>query len=99
LHSSKAGSSVDWVARADALRIQVHNFVGGKVLAGDSAGLLHKSSPRDGHELYSFAAGSRRDVDSAVAVARRAFVDEHDKGVSVVDPDARLSTHGSLLGL
>jgi acyl-CoA reductase-like NAD-dependent aldehyde dehydrogenase len=75
LHSNKASSSVDWVARAGALRIQVRNFVGGRALAGDSAGLLHKSSPRDGHELYSFTAGSPRDVESAVAVARRAFVD------------------------
>lgn len=75
MHSNKASSSVDWVARAGALRIQVRNFVGGRAAAGDSAGLLHKSSPRDGQELYSFAAGSPRDVESAVAVARRAFVD------------------------
>lgn len=75
MHSAKAGSSVDWVARAGALRIQVRNFVGGRSLAGDGAGVLHKSSPRDGHELYSFAAGSPRDVESAVAAARRAFVD------------------------
>ena len=75
MHSAKPGSSVDWVARAGALRIQVRNFVGGRSLAGDGAGVLHKSSPRDGHRLYSFAAGSPRDVESAVAAARRAFVD------------------------
>jgi acyl-CoA reductase-like NAD-dependent aldehyde dehydrogenase len=75
LDSAKAGSSVDWVARAGALRIQVQNFVGGRSLAGDGAGELHKSSPRDGHELYGFAAGSPRDVESAVAAARRAFAD------------------------
>lgn len=75
MHSAKAGSSVDWVARAAALRLQVRNFVAGRSLAGDGARLLHKSSPRDGHELYSFAAGSPRDVESAVVAARRAFVD------------------------
>jgi acyl-CoA reductase-like NAD-dependent aldehyde dehydrogenase len=75
VHSTNADSSVDWVARAGALRIQVRNFVGGRAIAGDGAVHLNKSSPRDGHELYSFAAGSPRDVESAVAAARRAFVD------------------------
>jgi len=75
LHSAKTGSSVDWVARAGALRTQIDNVVAGKSVAGDGATVLHKSSPRDGHELYSFAAGSPRDVESAVAAARRAFVD------------------------
>ena len=75
MHSAKAGSSVDWVARAGALRIQVRNFVGGKSLTADGSGILHKASPRDGRELYSFPAGSPRDVETAVAAARHAFVD------------------------
>lgn len=75
MRSLKAGSSVDWVARASALPIQVRNFVGGRSVAGDGGTVLRKSSPRDGHELYSFAVGSPRDVESAVAAARRAFVD------------------------
>jgi acyl-CoA reductase-like NAD-dependent aldehyde dehydrogenase len=75
LQTAKASSPVDWVARAGALRIQIRNFVGGKSLGGDGAGELHKASPRDGQELYTFAAGSPRDVESAVTAARRAFVD------------------------
>jgi acyl-CoA reductase-like NAD-dependent aldehyde dehydrogenase len=75
LARAEAIRRVDWVARAAALRTQIRNFVDGSSLAGDGAGVLHKASPRDGHELYSFAAGSPRDVESAVAAARRAFVD------------------------
>lgn len=75
MDSAKAGTSADWVARASALRLQVQNIVGGRSLEGDRAGVLHKSSPRDGRELYTFAAGSPRDVDAAVAIARRGFVD------------------------
>jgi acyl-CoA reductase-like NAD-dependent aldehyde dehydrogenase len=75
LATAEAGSPVDWVARAGALRIQIRNVVGGKSLAGDGVAVLHKASPRDGQELYTFAAGSPRDVESAVAAARRAFVD------------------------
>lgn len=63
------------MAKAGALRLEARNLVDGKSLEGDGARALHKSSPRDGHELYSFAAGSPRDVESAVAAARRAFVD------------------------
>jgi len=66
---------VDWVARASALRIEIRNFIGGRSSAGDGAGVLHKASPRDGHELYGFVAGSPRDVESAVVAARRAFAD------------------------
>jgi len=75
LDSAKVGSCVDWVARAGALRLEARNLVDGRSLTGEGARVLHKSSPRDGHELYSFAAGSPRDVESAVAAARRAFVD------------------------
>jgi acyl-CoA reductase-like NAD-dependent aldehyde dehydrogenase len=75
LHSAEAGRCVDWVAKAAALHVEVRNFVGGRSVAGDGAGVLHKSSPRDGCELYSFAIGSPQDVESAVATARRAFVD------------------------
>lgn len=75
MHSAEAGRSVDWVAKAGALRIRIRNFVGGRLVAGEGPEVLHKSSPRDGRELYSFAVGSQQDVESAVAMARRAFAD------------------------
>ena len=75
MHTAEAGASVDWVARAAVLRIELRNFVGGRSVAGGGTGVVQKSSPRDGHELYRFAAGSPEDVESAVAMARHAFVD------------------------
>jgi acyl-CoA reductase-like NAD-dependent aldehyde dehydrogenase len=73
--SPRGPRPVDWVARAGTLQSPIRNFVDGKSLAGEGAAELRKSGPRDGQELYSFAPGSARDVDSAVAAARRAFGD------------------------
>jgi acyl-CoA reductase-like NAD-dependent aldehyde dehydrogenase len=73
--SATGVSTTDWVAKAAAQRLEVQNVVGGRSLEGDRARLVHKANPRDGRELYRFAAGAPGDVDSAVVSARRAFSD------------------------
>ena len=73
--TAEGSRPVDWVAKAAALHVEVRNFVDGRSVAGGGAAMLHKSSPRDGYELYSFASGSPQDVESAVAAARQAFMD------------------------
>jgi acyl-CoA reductase-like NAD-dependent aldehyde dehydrogenase len=66
--------SVDWISRAQALTLRVRNYSSGQwsECGGD---LLEKRSPRDGQSLYRFGAGDSREVDEAVACARRAFDD------------------------
>ncbi|MBV8144949.1 MAG: aldehyde dehydrogenase family protein [Gammaproteobacteria bacterium] len=75
MHGAKATGSIDWVAKAAALRPQVRNLIDGRSLPGTAAAELHKVSPRDGQELYRIAAGSPGDVDAAVTAARQAFAD------------------------
>jgi acyl-CoA reductase-like NAD-dependent aldehyde dehydrogenase len=66
--------SVDWVARAEALKLGVRNFINGQwvEIRGE---LMEKRSPRDGRMLCRFGAGEAREVDEAVSNARRAFED------------------------
>ena len=68
-------SAVDWIARAESLRLDVRNFVNGRRCNGDAARSLPKLGPRDGALLYELGCGTPSDVDSAVAAARRAFRD------------------------
>ena len=67
-------SSVDWIARAQSLRLDVRNIINGRGCDG-GAGALPKLGPRDGALLYQLRCGALSDVDSAVAAARRAFRD------------------------
>lgn len=66
--------SIDWVGRADDLKLEVRNFIDGRYTAVGGQP-LEKYSSRDGRLLCSFGAGHTRDVDDAVAAARRAFDD------------------------
>jgi acyl-CoA reductase-like NAD-dependent aldehyde dehydrogenase len=68
-------SSVDWIARAASLRVDVRNFVNGRRCDGGGERLVSKLAPRDGVPLYQLGCGSANDVESAVAAARRAFRD------------------------
>jgi len=70
-----ANSAVDWVAKAESLRLDVRNFVNGHGCDGDGGRSVQKFGPRDGALLYQLASGTAGDVDAAVAVARRAFSD------------------------
>ncbi len=67
--------SVDWVARAESLRLDVRNFVDGRARDGGGSGSVQKLGPRDGALLYQFGPGTAGAVDSAVAAARQAFRD------------------------
>jgi acyl-CoA reductase-like NAD-dependent aldehyde dehydrogenase len=76
-------ASIDWVARADALKPQVRNLVGGQSVSAGGSEAVSKLSPRDGRLLCQFGAGTQQDVDSAVTVARRAFADGRWSKLSV----------------
>jgi len=67
--------SIDWVTRANALNLQVRNFVGGSWTSGPAGERLRKYSPRDGKLLTEFGAGQPAEVDECVANAREAFED------------------------
>src|SRR6266540_4664162 len=71
---SKFDDPIDWLARAQGLRLNVRNLIEGRCReAGGET--LEKVGPRDGHVLCRFGAGDVEDVDAAVSSARRAFED------------------------
>lgn len=65
----------DWIARAQALRLNVRSFVDGREVNADGGVSVQKHGPRDGALLYEFGSGTPREVDAAVGAARRAFSD------------------------
>jgi len=67
-------TTIDWVSRANALKLQVRNFVDGRWFDGGGEA-LEKYAPRDGRLLCRFGSGEAREVDAAVASAKRAFAD------------------------
>lgn len=70
-----SGVSVDWIARARQLKLQVSNFINGR-WTGEPGGVpLNKFSARDGTLLCQFGTGQAQEVDEAVANSRRAFED------------------------
>jgi acyl-CoA reductase-like NAD-dependent aldehyde dehydrogenase len=72
---SPAKIKVDWIARAEGLRLQVRNVVGAQSIPVGGHDAIRKLSPRNGQLLCQFGSGTQEDVDSAVAAARRAFSD------------------------
>jgi len=68
-------STVDWVARAEGLELQVCNLIGGQFIPSGGKESIRKLSPRDGRRLCQFGSGTAQEVDSAVTAARRAFCD------------------------
>jgi acyl-CoA reductase-like NAD-dependent aldehyde dehydrogenase len=68
-------SQVDWIARAQSLRLEARNFVNGGGREGCGTRSLQKLGPRDGAPLYQLGCGTTADADAAVAAARRAFRD------------------------
>lgn len=75
--------SIDWLERADATELYVRDFVDGRWLPESDGGRIEKYSPRDGRLLYRFGAEDGRNVDDAVAAARRSFDDRRWSGLSV----------------
>lgn len=68
-------ASIDGLRHAD-IPPQGH-FIDGRTVAAMDEGLLDVVSPIDGRVLTQIADGSARDVDLAVAAARKAFEDGH----------------------
>jgi acyl-CoA reductase-like NAD-dependent aldehyde dehydrogenase len=66
--------SMDWIGKSQALKLGVRNFVNGGWSEGGGDSLA-KHSPRDGRLLCRFGACQTREVEEAVATARRAFED------------------------
>jgi acyl-CoA reductase-like NAD-dependent aldehyde dehydrogenase len=73
--------NIDWIRRSQALTLRVRNFVDGRWQSNERGETLKKYSPRDGRLLCRFGAGEPRDVDEAVASARRAFEDGRWSGL------------------
>src|ERR1700722_6994088 len=67
--NSKAG----WQARARDLRIETRAFIGGAYVAARSGGRVARVSPIDGQVIAEVVDCDARDIDDAVAAARRAF--------------------------
>lgn len=67
-------TTIDWVTRFASLKVQVRNFVDGRWFDGGGEA-LEKYAPRDGRLLCRFGSGEAREVDAAVASAKRAFAD------------------------
>jgi len=66
--------TIDWIDRAESVKLEIRNFVGGR-RRRENGEQLEKFAPRDGRLLTRFGAGDPGEVDEAVAVARRAFED------------------------
>jgi len=67
--------NIDWVGRSQTSTLRIRDFIDGEWKHGAGDESLAKYSPRDGRLLARFGAGAARDVDEAVASARRAFDD------------------------
>lgn len=74
---------IDWIGRSQALQLGVRNFIDGRWQEPAGPDTLEKYSPRDGALLCRFGAGEAREVDAAVASARRAFEDGRWSNLSV----------------
>ena len=72
----------DWRAVASALRIDGAAFIAGKRVASVSGLTFDCISPIDGRKIAEIARCDARDIDNAVAVARRAFADGRWAGLS-----------------
>jgi acyl-CoA reductase-like NAD-dependent aldehyde dehydrogenase len=75
--------NIDWGERAQALKLQVRNFIAGRWVPGSGGEMLEKYAPRDGKLLVSFGAGQASDAEEAVVTARRAFEDGRWSKLSV----------------
>jgi gamma-glutamyl-gamma-aminobutyraldehyde dehydrogenase len=66
-------TSIDWVHRADALQAPWGMFVDGEQRPAISGSVRAVLSPRDGTTVVELGWADEKDVDVAVAAARRAF--------------------------
>jgi acyl-CoA reductase-like NAD-dependent aldehyde dehydrogenase len=66
---------IDWIGRSRALTLRVRDFVNGSWRPDEGSKSIEKYSPRDGSLLCQFSGGGTKEVEQAVAAARRAFED------------------------
>jgi len=72
-----------WAARAQALRLEVSDFVNGRRCVSEGNPLREKWSPRDGTPLYRFHDSTGSEVREAVGNARATIRDGRWAGLSV----------------
>ena len=75
-------STIDWHARAAALRFDGRALIAGQRVAALAGETFDCASPVDGRVLTPVARGRAADVDAAVSAARTAFVDRRWAGQS-----------------
>jgi len=73
-------TTIDWRARATALRIDGRAFINGERHGGVSGETFDKHSPIDGRCLGAIVRGRAPEIDAAVASARAAFGDRRWAG-------------------
>jgi len=90
-------STIDWHARATALKIDGRALINGKRVNAADGATFECMSPVDGRKLASVARCQSADIDSAVAAARAAFEDRRWAGKSPGDRKRTLIRFADLL--
>lgn len=68
-------NDINWIEKAKTASLTIRNFIDGKVSKGGGKSIISKFSPRNGTLLYELPEGALEDVNLAVEVARRSFVE------------------------
>jgi acyl-CoA reductase-like NAD-dependent aldehyde dehydrogenase len=66
-------NTVSWHERAKSLSLRTQAFIGGRYVDSISGATFARVNPATGQPLAHVAAGDTRDIDAAVAAARKAF--------------------------
>ncbi len=66
-------NTVSWHDRAKSLSLRTQAFIGGRYVDSISGTTFTRVNPATGQPLAQVAAGDTRDIDAAVAAARKAF--------------------------
>ena len=66
-------STSDWQARAARIRYETRHFIDGKYVDSVKKGRFTVINPATGAALCEVSAGTKEDIDLAVAAAKKAF--------------------------
>jgi gamma-glutamyl-gamma-aminobutyraldehyde dehydrogenase len=66
-------STSDWQARASRIRYETRHFIDGKYVDSSKKGRFTVTNPATGAALCEVSAGTKEDIDLAVAAAKKAF--------------------------
>src|SRR4029453_2548296 len=80
--STNTSTAVSWHERAKSLSLRTQAFINGRYVDAVSGATFERINPANGQPLAAVAAGDTRDIDAAVAAARKAF----DSGVWAKQP-------------